>query len=164
MPWILSLGGIYKISDDIAVNIDARYNLWSAIKENFKISFDDTTWSNNLSKVDTALGISGADFNSEFNNSLELGVGLEYASSSGLYYRAGYRYSESPLKDEMFSMLFCNVDQHWFTAGIGVIQEMWELDITVAYSIGVEKKIQNENLNFFNGGYNTKILLPVINF
>ena len=163
MPWILLLGGIYKISDDIAVNIDARYNLWSAIKENFKISFDDTTWSNNLSKVDTALGISGADFNSEFNNSLELGVGLEYASSSGLYYRAGYRYSESPLKDETFSMLFCNVDQHWFTAGIGVIQEMWELDITVAYSIGVEKKIQNENLNFFNGGYNTKILLPVIN-
>jgi len=159
MPWIISAGIFYKINDNFAFNIDSRLNLWSNVKNNFNFEFDNEIWESEMSDIDSSTGINGTSFNSNYRNSFDVGVGFEYVTSN-ISYRAGYRFSQSPQNDSMYSMLLCTVDQHWLTAGIGLREENWIIDLTLAYSIGIKKEISGAKIPILDGIYSADSFVP----
>ncbi|MCF8240323.1 MAG: outer membrane protein transport protein [Melioribacteraceae bacterium] len=163
MPWVIGIGGLYNLTGQLALNVDFRLNLWSGIENIFQYEFSDTAWQAQLKDVDAAFGLSGTDLNPQFKDAMDLGIGVEYVSNSNLHYRIGYRFSESPIKHSSLNMLFSSVDQHWLSAGLGLKQNEWEIDLSISYSLGAEREIMNNGIPSQSGKHDTSIFLPALN-
>lgn len=159
MPWVIGLGGVYNLSNELRINADVRYNMWESIEDNMDVTFGDAFWQSQQYAVDPDFGVRADKFFVSYDNSIDAGIGLEYAPTYSVKYRAGYRYSQTPFKYAMYNMLFSSVDQHWFTLGVGVVEGEWELDITAAYSLGVEKEVKGA-VPVLNGKYDNQMFLP----
>lgn len=162
MPWVIGAGVIYNLSDELRVNADLRYNMWKSIEDDMDITFDEAFWSGQTYTEDPDFGVRADKFFVNYDNSADAGIGIEYAPTYSVKYRAGYRYSQTPLKYAMYNLLFSSVDQHWFTFGVGVVEGEWELDITAAYSLGVEKEVTGA-VPALNGKYDNQLFLPSLN-
>lgn len=161
MPWVVGGGLVYDWTDNLTVNFDLEYNLWSGIQKSFDLSFDNSIWRQNLSAVDSLTGINATSFNLSFENSLDAGVGIEYKTSN-LHLRTGYRFSQSPITDEAYTMLFPTVDKHWISLGIGYRDENLLIDLTVAYAFGVSREVSNASIKNLSGRYKSSSVLPAI--
>ncbi|MCB0750124.1 MAG: outer membrane protein transport protein, partial [Ignavibacteriae bacterium] len=158
-PWKISIGGLYKLSSKFALNIDISISLFSKSNEILSHKIDNEIIKNELSAPDTIVGLDGLGLNTKFKDSANLGIGLEYASSNSIIYRIGYLFNQSLQEQAMFSHLFPNLNQHWFSAGIGISQSKFMFDFTVAYAIGSSIKVE-KNEAVFSGLYKSQLFVP----
>jgi long-subunit fatty acid transport protein len=160
-PWSLGAGIAYKLSERSEFNFDVMYNLWSGRQSGMQFEFGNDTWQNGLATLDTVTGFNGRHFSLNYDNTLDIGIGYEYAPPEGLTYRAGYRFSKSPNSAETYSLLFPGVHQHWFTAGFGYQSGRFTLDAALAYAIGQSRQIDLPASGMSAGTYNSNVILPV---
>lgn len=163
LPWSMGLGFVYRIADDLSLNVDAVYSLWGSTQKSLNINFDNQQWQNRLSGVDSLTGITPGSIVLSYNNTLDAGFGFEYTSISGMKYRIGYRYSQSPNSDETYNFLLPGIDKHWVTAGFGYTDENLTFDAAIAYSFGFNKEINRTgNYSTLSGKYSSDNYVPTI--
>ena len=159
MPWVFGAGLVYEWTEDLKINLDMQYNLWSGIQKTFDFTFDNSTWQQNLSSIDSLTTITAASFTLSFDNSIDAGLGIEYKTSD-LVLRTGYRFSQSPNTDDTYNMLFPSVDQHWVSIGIGYQEENLLIDATVAYAFGIAKEVMKPGIRNLSGSYSSTMIMP----
>lgn len=158
-PWKITIGGLYKFSQNLALNIDASMSIYSNSKDNLKHNIANNSIANELTTPDSLIGLAGSGLEVNFKNSFNIGIGLEYAPSGSLIYRFGYLFNQSSQEKSMYSHLFPNIDNHWFSAGVGIIQDKFLIDVTVSYGLGRAFKIGDETA-VFGGEYSSQLFLP----
>lgn len=163
LPWRFGVGGIYNLTDNLMLNVDMRYSLWGSTQESMLFEFGDQVWNEGLNEVDSLSGYTGNSIALKFNNSFDVGFGLEYLTDSNIRVRFGYKYSRTPNSDQTYSMLFPAVDQHWVSVGIGFRFEQLYIDAALAYGRGLETEISKDKNFFYHGKYNGDTYLPTIN-
>ncbi|KUG25179.1 long-chain fatty acid transport protein [hydrocarbon metagenome] len=162
-PWVLGLGVIYKLTDQLTINVDALYNLWGSIQTTQSFTYGNEVWNERLSNLDSLSGYTGGSFPLNFENSFDLGFGIEYDTKSDVTVRLGYRYSQAPNVESNYTMLYPAVDQHWLSFGIGFWFEEFYLDLALAYAVGIEKNVLKDKNFFFPGNYNGNAFVPSVN-
>jgi long-subunit fatty acid transport protein len=163
MPWSFGAGLVYQLSEHVEMNVDATYSLWENVQKNFAFEFDNPHWQNRLAKVDTVTGIQASRFPLAFDNSINFGVGFEYAPAGELTYRAGYHFSQSPNSAATYSLFFPGVDQHRFSIGLGYKAESYAIDSSVSYSLGVSKKLSRADNAHSPGKYDSNNVVIGVN-
>jgi long-subunit fatty acid transport protein len=162
LPWIMGIGMIYKASENLHLNIDMQYNLWGSVQNEMSIEFDDQTWNDGSAERDSVTGIMAGSINMPDQNSLEVGLGIEYFSSPDLVLRAGYRFNQTPNKPETYNLAFPTVSQHWLSAGIGFVEENYQINLTVAYAFGVTEEVDKTENEYWYGQYDGQTFIPAI--
>ncbi len=163
LPWNFGIGILYSFNNKLHLNVDAAYYLWSGVNENQQYKFDNQTWSGRFKEVDSLSGYSGTDFPLNYDNSFNIGFGLEYITDSNLSLRFGYRFSKTQNSASTYSMLYPHVDNHWISFSVGFWFEDLYMDAGLAYSKGIEKTINEEENLFHSGKYSGDTFLPSVN-
>lgn len=161
MPWIIGGGMIFEWSDNLKLNLDVVYNLWSSTQKTYDFTFDNSVWQQNLSSVDSLTGINASSFNLSFENSFDAGIGVEYKMSN-IQFRTSYRFSQSPNTDASYNMLFPAVDQHWISIGLGYQDGNLIIDAAAAYAFGISKEVPKEGSMNLPGKYSSSVILPAV--
>lgn len=160
-PWKVSIGGIYKLNPKLAMNVDVSMNLYSGADEILAHEIDNTVVENILSPADSLIGLSGSGLETNFKNSFNAGIGLEYVPSNSMSYRLSYLFNQSTQEKSMYSHLFPNTDQHWFAAGIGITQSTFIIDLALSYVLGVSTSI-SKNSAVLGGVYDSQLFIPSV--
>ncbi|MGE5683019.1 MAG: OmpP1/FadL family transporter [Bacillota bacterium] len=163
LPWIFSLGIVYKLSGSLSLNLDGSYSLWKNIKNNYTFTFSNQLWQQSLNAFDSLTGFQPGNFQFLTKNCIDAGLGLEYGSlDQGFSYRLGYRFSQSPIEPASYSLLLPSLDQHWMSIGVGYKSEDLYLDASVTYVLGVKKEVFRNGLPELSGTYRTNNVVPAI--
>jgi long-subunit fatty acid transport protein len=160
-PWKVSIGGMYKLNQKLAMNLDVSMNLYSGSEELLSHEIENTVIENELSPADSIIGLSGNGLETNFKNAINIGIGFEYVPSNSLSYRISYLYNQSAQEKSMYSHLFPNIDQHWFSAGIGITQSKFLIDITLSYALGLSTSI-DDNSAVLGGEYKSQLFIPSV--
>ncbi|MCZ7602134.1 MAG: outer membrane protein transport protein [Melioribacteraceae bacterium] len=163
LPWVFGLGVLYNLSDNLKLNVDALYSLWSGTQSVQNYSFGNEIWNNRFSSVDSISGYKAGQFQLQYENSFNLGVGLEYFPSSSVTLRFGYRYSQTHFSEATYNMLYPAVDQHWLSFGVGFWFEELYMDLAIAYAAGIERTVDQNSNFFYPGNYNGNAFVPSMN-
>ena len=163
LPWEFGVGFLYTLSDQVKINVDAVYSLWGSTQETQQYEYGNQTWNQRLSVVDSISGYKGSEFQLQYDNTFDVGVGLEYTPSSAIVVRFGYRFSQTQNSAETYNFLYPAVDKHWFSGGIGFWFEELYIDMALAYSMGPELEINQDENFFFHGKYSSDSFVPTVN-
>jgi len=164
-PTIGGLGILYKINDNLSLNLDVTASLWGSTLSSSEFAYDDTAWVSRIpiTVQDSVTGYSLSKQPLEFRNSFDIGLGIEYRTEGNLQYRFGYRFTQTPNSKQSFSLLMPEVNRHWFSLGIGYQQAGYIIDLGIAYSLGIGKEIPDSVSEHFSGEYDSKVIIPSIN-
>lgn len=162
MPWSLGFGMVYSLSTNFNFNFDLQYSLWSNIQSDINYTFSNPIWQSNLNETDMGSGIRGRNFILSFNNTIDVGLGIEFISQSNISYRAGYRFSQSPNSEETYNMLFPIVDQHVFSVGAGLRDGNLVFDAVLLYALGIQRDVRNDIIPNLHGSYNYDLIIPMV--
>jgi long-subunit fatty acid transport protein len=163
-PWQFGAGCVYNISHNLFLNLDMRYNLYSGLDEQINLKYSESKWQQNSIRQDSVTGFSPASLIQKFENSFDVGVGLEYAAGSDVHLYFGYRYSSSPNSEETFSLLMPAVNQHSVSAGFSYFDDEMSIDASIVYTRGIEKTISNSPYSVHNGTYSSNGVIPTLTF
>lgn len=161
-PWIIGVGMLYDLRENLHLNIDFLYSLWGGVQNNMTMEFDDQIWNDGLAERDSVTGIQASTLNFPAENSIEIGIGIEYYTSPDLVLRAGYRFSQTSNKPETYNLAFPTVSQHWVSAGIGFEEENYQINLSAAYAFGVEENVQQTENEYWYGQYNGNTFIPAL--
>ncbi len=160
IPWVFGGGLVYKLSENLTINADLQYSMWSNIQQAMDFDFNNSTWQNNIPLKDSLSGIRANKFILDFQNTIDAGFGVDLHLTE-IDLRFGYRFSQSPNSESTYSYLFPSVNQHRVSLGLGYVDENLSFDLSVAYAFGMDKKISN-SANGFNGKYNSSLVIPTL--
>lgn len=163
-PWKLGLGLLYKINDNLKLNVDAQYNLYGNLDDQIERQFDNQVWQTKGQIPDSLTGFSISSIKQFFNNSFDFGIGLEFKATLDLDFNFGYRFSQSPNSDKSFDMLNPIVDQHSFSAGFAYYNQSLTIAGSVIYFTGIKKEVKGSSFNVHDGKYGTSGLIPTLSF
>ncbi|MCF7885013.1 MAG: outer membrane protein transport protein [Candidatus Marinimicrobia bacterium] len=165
MPFSGGLGILYKVTEQLSFNLDITTQLWENTLSHYEFNYEDTAWTNRMPDAarDSITGYYWQKMPLNFENSLDVSIGLEYDTNKDLKYRCGYRFSKTPNSNQTYSLLFPDVNQHWFSAGIGFTYDNYLIDLSLAYSFGIASNIKETEDPYFYGEYDTRTILPSIN-
>ncbi len=96
-------------------------------------------------------GATGIDL--DWNDSFSVGIGAEYEVSKNLTLRAGYLYSESPLKGSTYTPVVPANDRHIFSVGAGYTSGANTIDVAYAYMPMENLSVNNASQPGYNGSY-----------
>lgn len=161
-PWVVGLGAVYKLSDNMAFNLDISYSMWAGVQKVQNFTLNNSVWQNGLNYTDSLVGINPSAIKLSYRNTVSAGLGFEYSDGEEMSYRFGYRYSQTPNKEETYNMLYPGVDQHWFSFGIGYKGDGYVVDATVAYSLGVSKTVSTGSVPALSGKYKSSGIIPAV--
>ena len=161
-PWKLGLGFLYKINDDLKLNVDAQYNLYGNFDDQIERQFDNQVWQTKSQIPDSLTGFSISSIKQFFNNAFDFGVGLEFKAALDLDFNFGYRFSQSPNSDKSFDMLNPIVDQHAFSAGFAYYDQSLTIAGSLIFFTGIKKEVKGSSFNVRDGKYDTSGLIPTL--
>jgi long-subunit fatty acid transport protein len=162
MPWQFAAGLQLTLNKQWTMNIDAAFSMWGSLTEREKIDFYSAEWNAFLTQTDTVTGLQPNSLFQERRNSFDLGLGLEYIASPELSYQFGYRLSTSPNTATTYHLVTPTVSMHWFSAGLSYSWTNLRMAAAIAYALGQKEKIEEEQLIFSQGQYNSYTLIPNI--
>ena len=122
IPWVFGGGLVYSLSENLTMNIDVQYSMWSNTQEAMNYDFNNSVWQNNLPVNDSLSGIRADKFLLDFQNTIDAGVGLDLKLTD-LDLRFGYRFSQSPNSESTYSYLFPAVNQHRVSLELGMLMK-----------------------------------------
>lgn len=165
IPLSGGLGIIYKLNDRMSVNLDATLSLWSNTASSVEYIYSDTAWVSRLPEYnqDSITGYYWEEQLREFENSLDIGLGIEYKTDSNMYYRFGYRFTQTPNSERNYSLLFPEVNRHWVSLGLGYQQGDYIFDLGIIYSVGISTKVSENDNQYFSGKYSSRTVIPSLN-
>lgn len=165
IPLIGGLGVLYKVNDRLSLNLDATVSLWDQVQSSCEYTYLDTAWVSRLpqSDPDSITGYFWQEQPWEFRNTLDIGLGLEYKTDGHMLYRFGYRFTQTPNGEKMYSLLFPEVNRHWFSVGLGYQQGGYSFDLGIAYSVGARTDIVAEANQNLPGEYHSKTIISSLN-
>jgi len=155
-PLTAGIGLAYRdfLMDELTLTIDAVWTQWSAVEDISR-------------SMDTALPIvAGEDPNVtelDWEDTVEIGVGLDYRLSRSLSLRSGFRSISSPAPDETYTAILPATAKTAFGFGLTYRRDVWRLDAGLEYQIGTEVELDNEGDNWDMAGKNIDdIIAPSI--
>jgi long-subunit fatty acid transport protein len=140
-PWVFGAGVLYNLAPDLSINIDALYSLFSSNKS-LDMTFSDPDWEAKNLGIDPLMGINPSNILLDFEDAIDIGIGLEYISSSWSF-RSGYRFSQTQNSETSYNFLFPTVDRHWISLGFGYHDSIYYVDFGAAYAFGVNRTINS---------------------
>ncbi|MBD3386346.1 hypothetical protein GF407_15655, partial [candidate division KSB1 bacterium] len=160
MPWQFAAGLQLTLDKQWTMNIDAAFSMGGSLEEREKIEFNDSEWNAFLAQTDTVTGLQPNSLFQDRRNSFDLGLGLEYIASPELSYQFGYRLSTSPNTETTYHLVTPTVNMHWLSAGLSYSRSNLRMAAAIAYALGQKEKIDEEQLIFSRGQYNSYALIP----
>ncbi len=164
LPMVFGAGALYRISEAIRINADFAYHMWGSLEKNWQVEFSDAQWREVMSVQDEITGAQPTSIDTPDKNRIEAGIGIEYMTESAPDFRLGYRYSQTPVSAAAISMFFPECDQHWFSFGVNLQNEGYDLDLTIAYVLGMEREISQTQSEYRYGKYDSDLLLAGLTF
>lgn len=161
-PLRVGLGILYILNEQLAFNLDIRYNLYGSLDDELNGNFDDPIWAEKSTLPDTLTGFSAATFPQYYENTIDVGLGLEYFATENFDVAIGYRYSQSPNTVKTFSLLNPTVDQHLFSAGFVYRDNKLIIEGSAVYFIGKKNNVSSSPFEVHNGDYDTSGFIPTI--
>lgn len=159
-PWEIGLGTIFNISEKLTLNIDARYNLYGQLDEKIDFLFSDPSWQLKSQIPDTVTGLSASHYLQKFQNSIDMGFGVEYKAMQDLNIFFSYRFSQTPNTQQSFNLLNPTVSHHTIGAGFSYSDSDIKIEGSLVYYFGVEQSISNSEFKINNGKYYAKGVIP----
>ncbi len=97
----------------------------------------------------------------EWDDTIEVGVGLDYRMSRAVSLRMGYRSIPSPSDEEHFSYVFPQIAKSVVSAGVTYRSDAWHADVALEYQAGepLDIPLFGEGANYENNGKNLEDLL-----
>ncbi len=161
-PWRIGIGSVFHLNEDISFNIDLRYNAYNETDEEIKFIFNNSIWEQNSKIEDQISGVSASSLFQYYNNSIDVGAGVEYQADSDLKIYAGYKFSQSPNTEKSYSLLNPTVSQNQFSCGFSYTSEEVTVEGGVLYYLGVEKSVTGAIYKVNNGRYNVSGVIPTL--
>jgi long-chain fatty acid transport protein len=162
IPWKFGGGLLYTLNESTFLNIDAAYSLWGNTISSLDLIFANSEWQNRAASADSLSGFAPGSIPLKFNNSFDLGLGIEHLTSGGMAYRAGYRFSQSSNSSASYSYLLPMTDQHIIVIGIGYNDENLTIDAGLAYTFGITREVSPSENRFLYGEYFTDSYIPSV--
>ena len=165
LPIIGGLGVLYKVKNHLSLNLDATVSLWNQVQSSCEYTYLDTAWVSRLpeSNQDSITGYFWKDQPWEFRSNIDIGFGVEYKTDSNMFYRFGYRFTQTPNSERTYTLLFPEVNRHWLSFGIGYQQGGYIFDLGVVYSIGTEMSIPEDRNQNVPGKYGSRTIILSLN-
>lgn len=162
MPLTAGAGILFTVSPSLTLNADFSYQLWGSTQEIFDYEIQNSDWTNSLNTTDQITGINPLNVALNLENSFNAGFGIEYFPGTSVFFRAGYRYSQSPYSSDTYNILFSSVDTHNFSFGVGYFEEKYSIDVTLLYSAGKGNEISSNNVPVNSGTYDSGTVIPAL--
>jgi long-chain fatty acid transport protein len=139
LPWVLSLAGAYTGVERWTFEADVILFGWSRFEKlPFRFANDPSL---NVDRVQ------------DYENTINVRVGLEYALAERWDLRVGYYWDETPQPRKAMSPILADSDRHGFTAGAGLHTGAWTADVFGLVLLTEERSSQGESLDGYNGTY-----------
>ena len=118
-PAIIGYGVSYKVNEELVVGLDVKNIGWSAVMEDFSMSFTaDAAQDNPL-----AAGFAGASLDATFFQKWEdqtvISIGAEYKMGDAVSLRAGFNTASNPVPNAYLNPLFPAIVESHLTFGVG---------------------------------------------
>lgn len=162
MPMKAGAGFLYNISEIFSLNADISYSFWGSTQKELDYGIENSVWRSRLTSTDPLTGINAQVISLNMENSFSAGIGAEFFPGVSMYFRAGYRYTQSPYSNGTYNMLFNAVDTHNFSLGMGYFEGSYSIDLTVLYSAGISNNIDNQAFTVNSGTYDSKTIVPAL--
>lgn len=137
-------GGVrYVTPHNVSLSLDLTWTRWSIHKEQV------ATFS------DLLMGyFSGAYYDRDWDDTVQIRMGVEWHVNNTLDLRAGYFYDPSPVPDNTFDFAWPDADRKTFSVGTGLHFGNWTIDSVVMYiSAETGRQLGGESSNL-NGAFN----------
>jgi len=127
--------------DRLALGVDVEWIQYSQMS-----SYDFSVGVNDHLMPSTSVPLNLQD-------SWNIAAGVEWEFAKNWKLRAGYRYEQTPVPDEYFTLSIPGADQHIGSIGVGYESENWRFAIAYAHSFFDTRKIRNNVVEAVNGDY-----------
>ena len=152
LPDIITGGVAFKVTDNLEVEADIQYNIWS-VYDKLEIYGDGE-------KVD--------EVEENWKDSIIFRIGAEYMVNEKIALRCGYLYDQTPQPVETMDPMLPDADRHGFTFGVGYKMNNFSVDFAYYYELFKDRECPNRNLyypfNWATGTYSTYAHLIGITF
>ncbi|MCP2605287.1 outer membrane protein transport protein [Candidatus Aminicenantes bacterium AH-873-B07] len=140
----LIIGGIaFKITDNLEVEADIQYNIWS-VYDKLEIYGDGE-------KID--------EIEENWKDSYVLRIGAEYILNEKFALRFGFLYDQTPQPVETMDPILPDADRYGFTAGFGYKMNNFTLDFAYHYELFKDRESPNRA-----GDELLRLLYPIPNW
>jgi long-chain fatty acid transport protein len=157
LPDLIQFGVSYKASDDLTLNADMDYTMWS--------TFDRLVIESNVPQFNTTE-------EHQWKDVWSLRVGGQYALSDQWKLRTGYLYDQSPVKEAYFETRIPDADRQGVSFGVGYATGNITIDAAYMYLRFNNRTISNSQMddaavtpkapNALNGDYKSTAQLAGI--
>lgn len=146
-PMWAGLGLAYRdvLVDGLTLTSDVTWTQWSQSGEIVRST-----------ESELPEGIGSMD--PEWDDTIEVGVGLDYKVSRAVSIRMGYRNVPSPTDEEHFSFVFPQIAKSVVSAGVTYRSDAWHADVALEYQAG-EPLDLSPRVNYESNGKNLEDLL-----
>jgi long-chain fatty acid transport protein len=138
-PAVLNLGVAFTWKK-LTISFDAYWTEWSE-QDELHIEFDRPIFGNTDSRLEK-----------NWNDTWTYGIGVEYAYSDMLQFRAGYIYDESPVPSDTLDPMVFSGDSQLFCLGLGLKQGNFHCDASYSRLISDGRTFDNAAGDFPNPG------------
>jgi long-chain fatty acid transport protein len=141
-PEIFGLGISYAPDNRWLFALDMEYLGWSSFATQ-RFDYDNEIPSG---------GLTDNSVNLDWDDSLQLKVGVEYKKTDNLFIRGGYAFIPTPVPGHTLNPSNPDADQHNFFIGLGFVDKNMTFDFF--YNLGLNKKRKGNN--YIAGAYDSQ--------
>ncbi len=158
-PQRVQAGIKLTLLNKINLMFDVKWANWSVIQQdNFR--FDQPI---QLLRVAKMSGYTGGNYNLKLNrnfkDTLDWAVGIEYMLNDKITLRAGYEWRDSPVRDNLFDLLYALPDLHFFGVGVSIkLPKKITLDVGAAYLFNKGYKVPDNSSKNLNSNVFTDVV------
>ncbi len=150
-PQSVGFGVAYAVSKCFRLSADVEYLTWESAFDQMSLKLSNGSSTN----VNTMIGSSSinVDFPMDWENSLNLKLGAEYAINDGIVVRAGYAYNQNPVPETTVFPVFPAVVENHIMLG-GSFYIMKQLDLHLAFETALNNSVEASNPSKVANEYN----------
>jgi long-chain fatty acid transport protein len=150
-------GGIaVKPNDKLTIVLDGQYSMWSENQELVAV-YEDASWDEIMSGGDDT-------FELNWEDALQIRLGLEYLVSESVVLRGGYYYDPAPSPDETVNVLFPSSTNNVVTGGLSYAMGQMVFTGAAEYLMGAERDIELNATNAMPGVHQMDIFAFSLGF
>lgn len=144
-PDQVQVGVRYQPYETLSLEADVVWTRWSMVDEQ-TLKFEDTD-----AFINAAYPDGEEEFERDWENTRQVRIGVEWATTDWLTLRGGYFYDPSPIPDDTLDAQWVDADKKTYSLGAGFdITQNWTLDTVLQYTVVEQDRMiggESENLN-----------------
>lgn len=119
--------------DNMTLSADVQWTQWSAVEDIERDISGDLPIDETTTQLD-------------WDDTINLAVGIDYRLSRQFSIAMGYRNEPSPVPDETFDFTMSQVAQNVVSLGVGYRQDLWELNVGLSYYMSEKRQITSGDM------------------